>query len=360
MQTLHPAVRLARLHQRTVLGLTLCAGLTGMTLAPARPAEPESSPVPPAKAQLPAIGVREVTQDGGTVEEGTIIKYRFTVTNRGGADLELMEVKPSCGCTVPRWDKVIKPAAQGVVEAEVNTAHFRGPFAKHLTVFSNDPERPHLDLALTARVSPLVQVDPGLVALLSVEDQPVTQEFTLERTGGHSMRILDVTTQPYLQTELIALQGQGRYKLRVTATPDTPLGRSSIPVIVRTDLPKADSLTLTLLLDRGIVTVPPSVFWSLPVGEINGRVESTLTISRAKEPFHVTAATVDDPKLQAKLETAREGQEYRVRLSYHGGWGVGQVQKTLTLATDDPKQPLIKVPVLAIVQQAVTQTTAAR
>jgi hypothetical protein len=59
---------------------------------------------------------------------------------------------------------------------------------------------------------------------------------------------------------------------------------------------------------------------------------------------------VDDPKLQARLETVRGGQEYRVFVRYGGGWDAGQVRKTLTVATDDPAQPVIKVPVLATVQ----------
>ena len=68
---------------------------------------------------------------------------------------------------------------------------------------------------------------------------------------------------------------------------------------------------------------------------------------------------MDDPKVQAKLETTREGQEYHVRLSYAGGWEPGQVQNTLTVTTDDPKQPVLKVPVMAVIQKPVTPAAAA-
>jgi hypothetical protein len=95
-----------------------------------------------ATVSQPKIEVRQTTEDGGSVEEGTVVRYRFTVANRGTADLELKQVKPSCGCSVARWDKVIKPDAEGTVEAEVNTLHFRGLIAKHLTIFGNDPVPP--------------------------------------------------------------------------------------------------------------------------------------------------------------------------------------------------------------------------
>src|SRR5262249_36865736 len=51
--------------------------------------------------------------------------------------------------------------------------------------------------------------------------------------------------------------------------------------------------------------------------------------------------------------TVREGQEYQISLTYAGGWEPGLVKKTLTVTTDDPKQPLIKVPVQASVQAEV-------
>ena len=166
---------------------------------PARPPEPAAAA--PTNSRGPVIGVAETTQDGGTVEEGTVLHFQFKVANQGGADLEINEVRPSCGCTVPHWDKLILPGKNGVIEAEVHTEHFRGPIQKHLTVISNNAAQPQLDLILTANVTPLVQIDPGPTAALTVDDKPATQEFTLERTGGQPMKILQVTTtQPYVKT----------------------------------------------------------------------------------------------------------------------------------------------------------------
>jgi hypothetical protein len=327
----------------------LCAGLALSLLRPVQ-ADP-TSPVASA-APHPVIEVRELSKDGGTVEEGTTLHFQFTVANRGKTDLELKDVKPSCGCTVPHWDKVVKPGKEGIIEAEVRTVNFRGAIAKHLTVISNDPEHPQLDLTLTAKVTPLIQITPGTVALLSLEDNTATQEFRLERTGNRPMKIVQVVaTQPYLKTSLTALPGGSAYRIAITATADTPLGRTTAPVVVRTDVPKAENQTLVLILDRGIVAQPSMVFWSVPPGQLASPLQNVVTISRRGGKFHVTGATVDDPKVTAKLETAREGLEYRVSVTYAGGWDAGMVQKTLTLTTDDPKQPIIKVPVQALIQK---------
>ena len=220
------------------------------------------------------LELKQTSQDGGTVEEGDTLKFEFKVANPGTADLEIPQVKPSCGCTVPHWDKLIAPGKEGVIDAEVHTERFRGPILKHLTVLSSDPQHPELELSLTAQITPLVQIDPGPVALLAVDDKPVSQVFTLERTGGRPMKIVQVSpAAPYLKTELTPLPGDGRYKLTVTATAEAPFGRSPTPILVKTDLPKGGDLSLTVIVDRGIVTTPQMVYWALPAGELKAPLQ---------------------------------------------------------------------------------------
>src|SRR5205823_4616918 len=92
------------------------------------------------------------------------------------------------------------------------------------------------------------------------------------------------------------------------------------------------------------------VFWSLPGGKLATPTRSMVTLNRARGAFHVTGVTTGDPKLLAKLETVRQGLEYRVTLTYAGGWKPGVVKRTLTVRTDDLKQREIKVPIQAVVQ----------
>jgi hypothetical protein len=328
-----------------LLGLSF--GISGL----AQPATPSALSATP----VPALSLESTIQDGGAVEQGTQLQYRFTLTNHGQADLELTQVKPDCGCTVPRWDRVIKPGAAGVIEARLDTSSFRGPIRKRLTVVTNDPVRPQIDLTLAVSVTPLVHVTPGLAARLSLEDRPVTQEFILERNGGRPMTIVQVTAgAPFIQAAVTPLPGEGRFRLLVTATAEAPLGRSTVPVVVRTDQKKASTLTLVLTVERGIILAPRQVFWSFTGGQVPLPVRGVVTVSRQARPFRITGVSVDDPKLATKLETVREGHEYRVTVTYAGGWEGGLVKKKLSITTDDPKQPQIEVPVQAVLPQPAT------
>jgi hypothetical protein len=236
----------------------------------------------------------------------------------------------------------------------MDTLRFRGPVAKHLTVLSNDPENPKLELTISARVTPLVEITPRAPAQITVVDEAVTREFTLVRTGGRPMKVLQVTpTAPYLKTELVPLSGEGSYKLTVTVTPEVPLGRTLNVVVIQTDLPKQSEQRISLLVNRGIITSPPAVYWSVTPDGKPLPDRSVVTISRPTGQFHVTGVTSDDPKLQVKVEPVRDGAEYSVTVSYSGNWAPGMARKTLTVTTDDPKQPTLKIPI-----QVVTLPTA--
>jgi hypothetical protein len=95
------------------------------------------------------------------------------------------------------------------------------------------------------------------------------------------------------------------------------------------------------------------VFFRAQPGTLPAPQQAVVTLTRLKGAFHVKSVAADDPKLQAKLETVRDGLEYRVTVSYGGGWEAGVVQKQLTVMTDDPKQPELKIPVHAMLQNAV-------
>ena len=50
----------------------------------------------------------------------------------------------------------------------------------------------------------------------------------------------------------------------------------------------------------------------------------------------------------------RAGAEYRVTVTYTGGWDTtGLRRQMLTVTTDDPKQPVIEIPVQAAIQAKV-------
>lgn len=85
----------------------------------------------------------ETTYDFGEAVEGEVIDVTFEVKNTGSIPLNIVDVKPACGCTVAEFTKEpITPGKTGSIKAQVNTKGFRGPISKSVIMMANtDPTR---------------------------------------------------------------------------------------------------------------------------------------------------------------------------------------------------------------------------
>jgi len=87
-------------------------------------------------------GTATITFDTLVVDYGTIIKgddgvRQFKFTNTGSADLEITQVRSSCGCTIPKKPSApIAPGESDVIEVKYDTQRV-GPIRKTITVASN-------------------------------------------------------------------------------------------------------------------------------------------------------------------------------------------------------------------------------
>ena len=90
----------------------------------------------------------------GKVKEGEKVAHTFEVLNTGKADLLLQNVKPSCGCTTPNYEKKpIRPGKKGTIEVVFDTKGRPGKQRKTVMVVTNT-EPPNTVLFFTCEVTP--------------------------------------------------------------------------------------------------------------------------------------------------------------------------------------------------------------
>ena len=96
----------------------------------------------------------DVLHNFGQVKEGEKVVHVYEVLNTGKADLVLFSVRPSCGCTTPKYDKKpIRPGKKGYIEASFDTKGRPGMQRKTITVVTyTDP--PNTVLFLNGEVLP--------------------------------------------------------------------------------------------------------------------------------------------------------------------------------------------------------------
>jgi hypothetical protein len=112
----------------------------------------------------PRIQFSELAHDFGELQAGVTLKHTFFYTNMGLATLEILQVRPSCGCTTAgEWDKRIEPGATGSIPIQFNSSSFNGLIQKTVSVVSNDPHQSNIVLHLKAQVWVPLEVTPKTV-----------------------------------------------------------------------------------------------------------------------------------------------------------------------------------------------------
>ncbi len=119
----------------------------------------------------PKIEVDNTTYNCGTVTEGkdSSTKAKFKLTNTGNEPLKISNVRPSCGCTVVKFDTLIMPGKSSTIEPVVNIRGFKsGPMTKSVTVTSNAKNNPTLTLVIQATIVPIIDMSETYITM----DQP--------------------------------------------------------------------------------------------------------------------------------------------------------------------------------------------
>jgi hypothetical protein len=103
-----------------------------------------ASATPQEKQSEKVITVDRLTHEFGTVQESAgTVKTTFYVINNTDEAVMILNVRTTCGCTVPTWTKTpIEPGTKGAVDVVFTTTDRAGQqFSKDITIItSGEPQ----------------------------------------------------------------------------------------------------------------------------------------------------------------------------------------------------------------------------
>jgi hypothetical protein len=334
-------------HTKTVI-LALCAALLVAATVLA--------------AGKPKATIAEPLKDVGTVSKGDKIVHDFVIKNEGDADLQITSVQPACGCTVADFDKVIKPGQTGKVHAVVDSTTFSGPISKGVSVFTNDPEHPQIELTIHAKVEPFISIKPGYARYITVQGEPLEGNIaqTLWAPDGTPWDITGVDSPfPFLTVTFREAKPEERlpdakgkqWKVEMKLSNQAKVGPLSDYVTVHTNHPKQKIVQIPVsgFVRPVVAATPPNADFGKI--ELKEPLRKALNIRNfATEPIKVTSVDPTLPKgIETKLETLEEGREYQVRIVLNPELAKGPFLGKLVIHTDSPKVPVLEVEVKGIV-----------
>jgi len=142
----------------------------------------------------PVINVDTAEVDAGIIqrEENNEIKHIFKIKNSGDEILKISQVKPSCGCTVVKFDSIIPPGKSGNVLQNIKVDRLSdGEFTKHVTVMSNASNMETLKLYIRGKIVSVLTITPEALIMRPDSNKNYSDKVTIT-TKKDDMKILSI------------------------------------------------------------------------------------------------------------------------------------------------------------------------
>ena len=311
-------------------------------------------PQPKPKAVVPTP-----IYDGGVVQKGAKVIHDFEVKNEGDADLQILDVRPACGCTVASFDRLIPPGGNGHVHLEVDTTAFVGPIAKAATVLTNDPATPTFQLTVQAAVRPFIGVSPGYARFIFVQGAaPGTISQTLWAEDGQDFAVLKVTPpNSFMKTAFREAtekerepKGKGRqWRVELTMPSDAPVGELRNFLVIETSHPKQSEVQVPLSgFVRPLLVVTPPTIDLKEVSVDAPRSFTAAFVNYGEAPITIEKVEVTVPGITAKLQDIEAGHRFRLTLTLTPSLAKGPFSGKVRISTSSPQIPVFEAPILGV------------
>jgi hypothetical protein len=320
---------------------------------PALAGEPSSNGEanhPSIVGKSPKIVFDQVEFDFGQADSGDTVEHTYRFRNEGDSTLTIERVQASCGCTGALASvKDVPPGGAGEVMATFRTKGYQGPVTKGISVETNDPQNRMIRLALKGEVVTAVSVEPRSLNFgrINRNERPQPVKLTLKLREGKDLRIQSVSTDAsaIVLTRVEELDSGAVYTVGLREK--VPVGRLYGNIVIRTSGNKSPEIQVPFYgTVEGNVSVNPQFlsFAAIPPGQ---EVRRELTLVRTgKSSFTVQEIKPSAKELTTRLEPVKEGEEYRVTVSYHAGAeATGRISEKLVIQVMSTEKEVLEVPV---------------
>lgn len=130
----------------------------------------------------PRIQIEPERWNFGHSPQNSFLTHDYTVRNSGTDTLNIIRVKPGCGCTsAPIGKDKLAPGDSTTIQVTFKTGHYKNNVSKSVTVFSNDPDKKSIRFFLDAIIDAAPDTTiPFTWTPTSLEFFPENKEMAVE------------------------------------------------------------------------------------------------------------------------------------------------------------------------------------
>jgi len=242
---------------------------------------------------LPKIAVDAEEFDFGTMDAAEEQSHNFVISNTGVGPLQLTAGPTSCRCAVATLGTdEIPPGASTKVKLKWKAKDVIGAYRQTAVLYTNDPTRLQVTLAITGEITVAVRNDPpelifsrvtagqaaaGQVRLWCNLPEPRLEIRDFKLAQPDSAQYFDVTLEPLPPAEIRQERhAHSGVLVRVAVKPGLPQGPFQQTILLRTNLQSVPEVTIPIrgAVDGQIAIAGPG--WDadrglLDLGTVNSR-----------------------------------------------------------------------------------------
>lgn len=203
--------------------------------------------VPESKQGTPQLEISSTVMDFGEVWQCEPAIGAITLKNVGDAPLRIINVKTSCGCATPSRPKCpLLPGESDVLTITYDTVKRRGPARQRVTLTTNDPSQPRVEITVRGNVKPLYEATPSdmLIFARINRDEHKSQTIKLKNKyeGPLKLKLKDGQDFGPFEITFKEIRPGQEFELAAKTNPPMPDGVSRIGVLLETGLPNTNDL----------------------------------------------------------------------------------------------------------------------
>jgi len=331
-------------------------------LAQANVQSPQAGELPPAKPQEPTgpapLMVLEPpkTLDLGTIPRQGVTTGEIKVHNKGEGTLHITKVQSSCGCTKAKIDekaKVVPPGGTSIITVTADPNRIPGfESRKTVTVMSDDPKNPRVQLSVLAKIDPEFALEPRdiefgeirkgaasteTMVLRQLSDEPI--EVTEVMSFGAASKGLQLAFEKRAEGQW-ATPGRPEYAISVGLPEDAPLGGYTGRFAIKTTCKRVKQITCSATAKitsfYSIHPPPPRplMVHNRTQGPGSGPAKATIT---AECPFEISGLKPSTDSLVVAQKPGPEPNSVVIEVSLKPDVALGRRNETVefTIASDE-------------------------
>lgn len=325
-----------------------------MPVKPAGPVAPQATVVLK-PGETPQIEFDTPVYDFGKIRSGIEVMHDFWFTNTGTGPLEILAVRPSCGCTqAGAYDHIVQPGQSGKIPLKMNPGNVTAPVSKSITIVTNATGAgANVTLMLKGEVWQIVQVTPphlnfGKILTTEAATAAPTQTATIKVNNGAIASIGEIkSSNPSFKAEVKEVTPGTEFQLVVSVVPplSNPNNYSSIEIMTGlAEMPKV-TVSASAQVEPEVMVTPNQVAYTATSKVAQKRPVSVR--NNGKTPMVLNNVVSSNPAVTVTTQEVQPGMMWQLMIDLPADYAkAGTEPDQITFTTDKAGFETVKLPIV--------------